>query len=244
MNRATTVAINPRSRQAKPSQTPQVRQDQRSKRIVIVDDHPLLRKGLGRIINSSNSFAVCGEAGDARQALAVVRSTKPNLVIVDIGLPDGDGIELTKKIRAEFPKLPVLILSMHEEPLYAAQALRAGAQGYIVKQEAIEKIVEAVRKIFDGQRYVSAIVSKQIGTGSEHYEGRCSANRVRELTKRELEVLELIGTGHSIREIAQKLYLSRKTVETHRAHIKEKLNLQDARQVARFATQWIVEHVA
>ncbi len=212
---------------------------------MIVDDHPLLCKGLGRIINSSNSFTVCGEAGDARQALAVVRSTKPNLVIVDIGLPDGNGIELTKKIRAEFPKLPVLILSMHEEPLYAARALRAGAQGYIVKQEAIEKIVEAVRKIFDGQRYVSAIVSKQIGTGSEHDEEPCSANRVRELlTKRELEVLELIGEGHSIREIAQKLYLSRKTVETHRAHIKEKLNLQNARQVARFATQWVVEHVA
>jgi DNA-binding NarL/FixJ family response regulator len=211
---------------------------------VIVDDHPLLRKGLGRIINSSNSLTVCGEAGDARQALAVIRSTKPNLVIVDIGLPDGNGIELTKKIRAEFPKLPVLILSMHEEPLCAARALRAGAQGYIVKQEAIEKIVEAVRKIFDGQRYVSAIVSKQIGTGSEHDGEPCSADRVRELTTRELEVLELIGEGHSIREIAQKLYLSRKTVETHRAHIKEKLNLQNARQVARFATQWVVEHVA
>jgi DNA-binding NarL/FixJ family response regulator len=244
MNRANTATINPRSRQAKPSQAPPVRQDRRLKRIVIVDDHPLLRKGLGRIINSSNSFTVCGEAGDGRQALAIIRSTKPNLVIVDIGLPDGNGIELTKKIRTEFPKLPVLILSMHEEPLYAARALRAGAQGYIVKQEAIERIVEAVRKIFDGQRYVSAMVSKQIGTGSEHDEELCSANRVRELTERELEVLELIGKGHSIREIAQKLHLSRKTVESHRAHIKEKLNLRNARQVARFATQWVAEHVA
>jgi DNA-binding NarL/FixJ family response regulator len=212
---------------------------------VIVDDHPVLRKGLGRIINSSNTFTVCGEAGDAREALAVVRSTKPNLVIVDIGLPDDNGIELTKKIRADFPKLPVLILSMHEEPLYAAQALRAGAQGYIVKQEAIEKIIEAVRKIFDGQRYVSKLVWKQISPGSEHDEEElCGASRVRKLSERELEVLGLIGKGHSVCEIAQKLCLSRKTVETHRAHMKQKLNLQNARQVARFATRWVAEHVA
>jgi DNA-binding NarL/FixJ family response regulator len=244
MTCADTGAINPQSRPAKPSQAPRGRQDRRLKRIVIVDDHPLLRKGLGRIINSSNGFSVCGEAGDARQALAVVHSTKPNLVIVDIGLPDGNGIELTKKIRADFPKLPVLILSMHEEPVYAARALRAGAQGYIVKQEAIEKIVEAVRKTFGGQRYVSTMVSKQIGMGSVHDAELCGANQVCELTERELEVLGLIGKGRSIGEIAQNLYLSRKTVETHRVHIKKKLNLRNARQVGRFATQWVAEHVA
>jgi two-component system, NarL family, response regulator FusR len=211
---------------------------------MLVDDHPLLRKGLGRIINLSSDFSVCGEAGTAEEALAIIRRTKPDLVIVDIGLPDCNGIELTKKIRAEFPRLRVLILSMHEEPLYAVQALRAGAQGYIVKQEAIEKIMNALREISEGRRYVTAAISKQMITELEPGLQPQCAHRLRDLSEREREVLGLIGKGDSIPEIARKLYLSRKTVETHRANIKGKLELQNAREVRRFAVEWIAEQPA
>jgi len=225
---------------AKPKLVAQ-RQDRReSKRIVIVDDHPVLRKGLGRIINSNDGFVVCGEAGEATDGMTLVRKEKPDLVIADIGLPGASGIELTKNIRAEFPRMPVLILSMHEEPLYAERALRAGAMGYIIKREAIEKIADAVRDVLSGRRYVSPAISQQLSAHSK--EG--AKTLIAELTDRELEVLELIGKGCEVRDIAKQLGLSPKTVETHRTHIKEKLNLKNARGVARFAVQWLAEQSA
>ena len=211
-----------------------------SRRIVIVDDHPVLRKGLGRIINSNDGFVVCGEAGEATDGMTLVRKEKPDLVIADIGLPGASGIELTKNIRAEFPRMPVLILSMHEEPLYAERALRAGAMGYIIKREAIEKIADAVRDVLSGRRYVSPAISQQLSAHSK--EG--AKTLIAELTDRELEVLELIGKGCEVRDIAKQLGLSPKTVETHRTHIKEKLNLKNARGVARFAVQWLAEQSA
>jgi DNA-binding NarL/FixJ family response regulator len=221
------------------------RQNRRqSKRIVIVDDHPVLRKGLGRIINSNDGFVVCGEAGEANEGMALIRREKPDLVIADIGLPGASGIELTKNIRTEFPDMPVLILSMHEESLYALRALRAGAAGYIVKQEAIEKIADALREVLNGRRYLSPAISQQLSTSSEAQAGTRSATPIAELTDRELEVLELIGKGREVREIAEQLRLSPKTVETHRTHIKEKLKLKNARGVARFAVQWLAEQSA
>jgi DNA-binding NarL/FixJ family response regulator len=207
----------------------------RVKRIVIVDDHPVLRKGLGRIINSHQGFVVCGEAGDATDGMALIRKERPDLVIVDIGLPGASGVELTKNVRSEFPQMPVLVLSMHEESLYALRALRAGATGYIIKQEAIEKIGDAVRKVLSGRRYLSPVISKQMMTNSEEE----SAGPIATLTDRELEILELIGKGREVRDIASQLRLSPKTVEAHRTHIKEKLNLENARQVARFAVEWV-----
>jgi len=211
-----------------------------AKRIVIVDDHPLFRKGLEQLIHSADGFAVCGEAASAAQAMDVLRQVKPDLVIVDISLPGANGVELIKNIRAELPKLPVLVLSMHDESLYALRALRAGAQGYVMKQEALEKVIDAIREILAGRPYLSAAMSGKLIT--RYAEGGESRSRATDkLSDRELEILELIGKGHDVRDIAEELHLSPKTVETHRAHIKEKLDLKNARQVARFAVQWVVQ---
>ena len=208
------------------------------KRIVIVDDHPLFRKGLEQLINSSDdAFKICGEAGDAAEGMSVIRQLSPDLVIVDLSLPGANGIELIKNIRAEFPKLPVLILSMHDESLYALRGLRAGAQGYVMKQEALENVIIAIREVLAGRPYLSHDMSAKLITNFASGSNR--GNPTDKLSDRELEILELIGKGRDVREIADALHISAKTVETHRAHIKEKLNLKNARQVTRFAVQWI-----
>ncbi len=173
-----------------------------AKRIVIVDDHPLFRKGLEELIHSDGAFAVCGEAGNASEAMGVIRKLDPDLVIVDLSLPGANGIELIKNIRAEFPKLPILVLSMHDESLYALRALRAGAEGYVMKHEAMANVIQAIHEVFSGRPYLSPAMAAQVIT-------------------------------------TNRLHLSPKTVETHRAHIKEKLQLKNARQVVRFAVQWI-----
>jgi DNA-binding NarL/FixJ family response regulator len=210
----------------------------KAKRIVIVDDHPLFRKGLEQLINSSDdAFHICGEAGDAAEGMTVIRQLKPDLAIVDLSLPGANGIELIKNIRAEFSKLPVLILSMHDESLYALRALRAGAQGYVMKQEALENVVVAIREVLAGRPYLSTEMSAQLITNFAS--GSKESNPTDKLSDRELEILELIGKGRDVREIAKALHISAKTVETHRAHIKEKLNLKNARQVTRFAVQWL-----
>ena len=210
----------------------------KSKRIVIVDDHPLFRKGLEQLINSSNDgFHICGEAGDAAEGMSRIRELKPDLVILDLSLPGANGIELIKNIRAEFTKLPVLILSMHDESLYALRALRAGAQGYVMKQEALESVIGAIREVLAGRPYLSTDMSaKLINNYASGSTGQ--TNPTDKLSDRELEILELIGRGRDVHEIAKALHISRKTVETHRAHIKEKLSLKNAREVARFAVQW------
>ena len=214
----------------------------KSKRVLIVDDHPVLRKGLGRLIDSKNEFSVCGEAGDAAEALDLIRKLEPDLAIVDISLPGINGIELTKTIRKEFPKLSVLILSVHEEQLYALRALRAGAMGYIVKQDAIENITAALREVSQGRRYISAVLAG-IATNPDVELGD-GADPAAILSDRELEIFELIGNGHEVREISNALGLSPKTVETHRTNIKDKLKLKNARHVARLAVQWTSEHSA
>src|SRR5438034_7813673 len=208
-----------------------------AKRIVIVDDHPLFRKGLEQLIHSDGAFAVCGEASNASEAMDVIRKLVPDLAIVDISLPGANGIELIKNIRAEFPKLPVLILSMHDESLYALRGLRAGAQGYVMKQEALENVIIAIREVLAGRPYLSHDMSAKLITNFASGSNR--ADPTDRLSDRELEILELIGKGRDVHEIARALHISTKTVETHRAHIKEKLNLKNARQVTRFAVQWI-----
>ena len=211
-----------------------------AKRIVIVDDHPLFRKGLEQLINSHEGLAVCGDAAKAGEAMDVVRKIKPDLVIVDLSLPGAHGLELIKNIRAEFPKLPILVLSMHDESLYALRALRAGAQGYVMKQEALENVIHALHEVFAGRPYLSAAMSSEVIVKFAHgASGGPKKDVLEQLSDRELEVLELIGKGRDVREIAADLHLSPKTVETHRSHIKEKLKLNNARQVARFAVQWV-----
>src|SRR5438874_11436749 len=210
-----------------------------AKRIVIVDDHPLFRKGLEQLIHSDGTFAVCGEAGSAAEAMDVIRKLDPDLAIVDVRLPGANGIELIKNIRAEFPKLPILVLSMHDESLYALRALRAGAQGYVMKQEAMANVVQAIREVFNGRPYLSPAMAAQVITGYAQRRPEGETDAVDRLSDRELEILELIGKGNEVRQIAKLLHLSPKTVETHRSHIKDKLDLKNSREVARFALQWL-----
>lgn len=217
--------------------TKQAQQNQ--KKILLVDDHPVLRKGLVRLIDAKDEFTVCGEASTAADAMTLIRQQQPHLVIVDIGLPGTSGIELTKTIRAEFPKTPVLILSMHEEALYATRAMRAGALGYIVKQDAIDNIVTALREVLNGGRYLSPIIAAQMQTDGSSGEPHPTNDPMSLLTDREFEIFELIGKGHEVREISEALGVSPKTVETHRTNIKEKLKLKNARQVTRMAVQWL-----
>lgn len=213
---------------------------QRRKRgILVVDDHPLFRKGIVQMLTTEPDLEVCAEAETSQAALDLIRRTPLDLAIVDIGLHGStNGIELTKSIKAEKPLLPILILSMHDESLYADRALRAGASGYLMKREALDSVIAAVRTVLQGDIYVSAAMQKRmlaehIGVGTA---GRSALNR---LTDRELEVFQLIGEGTEVREIARKLHVSPKTVEAHRAHIKEKLDMKNAREVARFATTWV-----
>src|SRR5207237_1366794 len=177
-----------------------------AKRIVIVDDHPLFRKGLEQLIHSDGAFAVCGEAGSAAEAMSVIRKIKPDLAIVDLSLPGANGIELIKNIRAEFSKLPVLILSMHDESLYALRALKAGAQGYVMKQEALENVMIAIREVFAGRPYLSPDMSAKLITNFA--KGADESNPTHKLSDRELEILELIGKGRDVGEIAQALHIS------------------------------------
>jgi DNA-binding NarL/FixJ family response regulator len=210
-----------------------------AKRIVIVDDHPLFRKGLEQLIHSDGAFAVCGEAGNAAEAMEVIRELDPDLAIVDLSLPGANGIELIKNIRAEFSKLPILVLSMHDESLYALRALRAGAEGYVMKHEAMANVIQAIHEVFSGRPYLSPAMASQIITKFAQGRSQGEVDATERLSDRELEILELIGKGNEVPQIAKTLHLSPKTVETHRAHIKEKLNLANARQVARFAVQWV-----
>ena len=209
------------------------------KRIVIVDDHPLFRKGLEQLIHSEDGFAVCGEANNAPEAMDVIRKLNPDLAIVDLSLPGANGIELIKNIRAEFSKLPILVLSMHDESLYALRALRAGAEGYVMKHEAMANVIQAIREVFSGRPYLSPAMAAQVITKFAHRQAEGEADAVERLSDRELEILELIGKGNDVRQIAKLLHLSPKTVETHRSHIKDKLDLKNSREVARFALQWL-----
>src|SRR4029453_17833904 len=215
-----------------------------AKRIIIVDDHPLFRKGLEELIQSDDSFAVCGEAGNAAEAMEMIRKLNPELAIVDLSLPGANGIELIKNIRAEFPKLPILVLSMHDESLYALSALRAGADGYVMKHEAMSNVVHAIHEVFNGRPYLSPAMAAQVITKFAHRQAEGEADAVERLSDRELEILELIGKGQEVRQIAKQLNLSPKTVETHRAHIKDKLDLKNSREVARFAPPWLSTRAA
>lgn len=207
-------------------------------RIVIVDDHPIVRQGLAQLIEQEDDLHICGQAEDAHEAMRAIRQLNPDLVIVDISLRTTSGIDLIKDIKAQFPTLPVLTLSMHDEALYAERALRAGARGYIMKQEAPAEVVAAIRRVLAGTTYVSQGMAAKMVSKIVTGPGEKGASLVDRLSDRELEVFRLIGEGYGTREMAEKLYLSVKTIETYRAHIKEKLNLQDANQLLRAAIRW------
>jgi DNA-binding NarL/FixJ family response regulator len=208
-------------------------------KILVVDDHPIIREGLVRLVDDEQDLAICGQADDAPEALKAISETKPDVVVVDISLKNSSGIELMKSIKAQYPKLPVLILSMHNEALYAERALRAGAMGYIMKQEASEKLLAAIRHVLVGQIYVSDKVSKRLIRKLARGKTDMVASPIDSLSDRELEVFHLIGQGYGTSQIAEKLYLSIKTIETYRTHIKEKLNLTNSRELLQYAIQWV-----
>lgn len=208
------------------------------KRILVVDDHPIIRQGLALMLNREADLVVCGEAEDATGAMLVMASARPDILIVDISLNGPDGLDLLKNIRTTHPALPVLILSMHDESIYAERALRAGANGYIMKQEATEKVLVAIRRILNGEIYVSERIANKM---LKHYitgAGGLKNSSISDLSDRELEVFRLIGEGHGTRQIAEELHLSIKTVESYQAHIKDKLSLRSARELMQHAIQW------
>jgi len=208
--------------------------------VLVVDDHPVFRKGVVQLLSDEPDIEVRAQAGTSAEALDAIRHNDIDLAVVDISLEGGpNGIELTKSIRAERPRLPVLVLSMHDETLYAERALRAGARGYVMKREALDQFITAVRTVLRGEIFISPSMSNRMVYDHIHG-GDYSRSPVDRLSDRELEVLQLIGKGHEVRDIAKGLHLSAKTVEAHRAHIKEKLNLANAREVARFATNWLM----
>ncbi len=212
--------------------------ERQKNRILIVDDHPIVRKGLAQLIDQEPDLVVAGEAEDADGALEFLKRDMPDLAIVDISLQGVDGIELIKKMKARYPDLPVLVVSMHDESLFAERALRVGAKGYIMKQEAIGKMMEAIRKVLKGELYLSERVSENIVKKfiSGRTEGLQSPIEV--LSDRELEVFQLIGQGLGTRRIADQLHVSVKTVETYRANIKQKMHLKDGIELLKHAVQW------
>ena len=208
------------------------------KRIVLIDDHPIMRHGLAQLIRGEDGLDVIGEAGSAREGLEVVGRLKPDLAVIDLTLPDKNGLELVKDIRALHPATQCIVLSMHDETLYGERALRAGARSYVMKEAAADHLVTAIHKVISGGLYVSESLNARMleqVTGA----ARSKATGMDALTDRELEILALIGKGVATKIIASQLSISARTVEAHRAHIKEKLGMTDGAALVRYAVQWV-----
>jgi DNA-binding NarL/FixJ family response regulator len=211
----------------------------KQKKILLVDDHPLMRRGQADLLSREKDFVVCGEAGTAREAMEAIAKLNPDLVLVDMSLPDKDGLELIKDIQALHPGLPVLAMSMQDESLYAARVLRAGGRGYLMKAEGPERLAAAIRTVLSGQVALSPRMSAKILESMVGPSGKTGAGPEAKLSDRELEVMRLFGEGWSTEEIATRLHLSPKTVDVHRAHIKEKLELKTTPEFQRFAIRWV-----
>ncbi len=212
-------------------------------RVLIVDDHPAVREGLALRISRQADLEVCGEAADVADAVRLVSSTHPDVAVIDISLKTGDGIDLIKRIKARDASVRMLVWSMHSEALYAERALRAGAMGYINKEHATDRIIEAIRRVLDGRVYLSEhiadrLLHRAVGRASQSVEGE----PVESLSDRELEVFQLIGQGLDTHQIAERMRLSPKTVETYRSRIKEKLNLLRGAELMQRAVQWSMEN--
>ncbi len=213
------------------------------KRIFLVDDHAILRQGLANVLNQQSNLVVCGEASDPAEAMMSIEHLQPDLALIDVSLRLGDGLELLKDLRARQPRLLTLMLSMHDEALYAERALRAGARGYVMKLEKIDRLLLAINRVLSGAIYVSDQVAAQAvrrlaDGGVSHEPEETSDAYVERLTDRELQVFRLIGRGLGTRLIAETLHLSRKTIESHREHIKAKLGLKNGSELIQRAIQW------
>lgn len=209
------------------------------KQLLIVDDHPMMRTGLAQLIGNTPDLKVGAEADNASQALQAVAGRNFDLILLDISLPDKNGVELIKDIQALKPGLPVLVVSMHDELLYAERVLRAGGRGYIMKQEGGKKFLQAIRQVLAGSIYVSDKMSARILEGFSGQRAATAADPVRRLSDREFEVFQMIGRGKGTRDIAELLHLSVKTVEVHRANLKKKLELRTAHDLVHYAIRWM-----
>jgi len=212
----------------------------KSKRTVfVIDDHPIVREGLTQLINREPDLTVCGTAEDIYEALKAMQTLKPDIALADISLKGADGIELIKNLKIRMPALPVLVLSIHDESIYAPRALRAGARGFIMKQEATENVLLALRRVLSGEIYLSKRMANKMLQQFVGAPGTAQKFSIDRLSDRELEVFRLIGQGHGTRRIAEELRLSVKTVESYREHIKEKMTLSDASELVQHAIQWL-----
>ena len=208
-------------------------------RILLVDDHAVVRFGIAQLLNREPDMTVCGEEEDASKALGAIGTVKPNLVIADISLKDSSGLELMRNIKAQYAGLPVLVVSSHDESIYAEIAFRAGALGYLMKEEALDKIIMAIRRVLSGAIYVSdSLAAKML---QQQIRGQTNINEspVKDLSDRELEVFQLIGQWKTTRDIAEELHLSVKTIEYYREQIKRKLSLKNAAELTQRATAWV-----
>ena len=213
-------------------------------KVLLVDDHPILRAGLSKLINQEADMLVCGEAEDGPKGFDLVGKLHPDVVVVDVSLKGGNGIELIKNLKASHPDLPMLVLSMHDETLYAERALRAGSRGYIMKEEAIEQVLVGIRKVLAGEIFLSERMKDRMLQQMAGNKGKVASSPIELLTDREIEVFRLIGEGHSTRQIAGELHLSVRTVEAYREYIKVKLNLKNAIELAQHAFQWVHHEAA
>jgi DNA-binding NarL/FixJ family response regulator len=214
------------------------------KRILIVDDHPMMRHGIAQLIGAELDLAVCGEAENARDAFDVVGILKPDLVLADISLPGKNGLEMLKDFQAMMPDLPVLVVSSHDETFYAERVLRAGGRGYIMKQEGGQKLMLAIRQVLSGKIYVSEAISAGILEMFSSNRAPSESSPMEKLTDREFEIFQLVGQGQGTKDIAHKLHLSAKTVDVHRANIKNKLKLGSAPELIHYAVRWTESHAA
>ncbi len=219
-------------------QESQSKTERNKRKVLIVDDHPVVRDGLTSLINHEDDLYVCGQTGQAHQALGLITELKPDVVIVDITLGDSDGIELTKDIKARHAKLPVIVLSMHDESIYAERVLHAGARAYLMKDAISDKIITAIRTVLSGEIYVSDTMAKKLlrKLAGNHVDAIKSP--INNLTDREFEVFRWIGQGYKSSKIAKRMHLSVKTVETYCARIKEKLDLANAAELLQYAIKW------
>jgi len=209
------------------------------KRILLVDDHPMLRAGLAQLINNQADMQACGEAGNPTEAFDQLSKCQPDLILTDLTMPGRSGIEFIKDLLALHPERPILVISMHDEMIYAERLLRAGARGYVMKESGGENLLAAIRHVLSGQVYLSARMASRILDGLSTHKPRGSSSPIERLSDREFEVFQLIGQGKSTRDIAEQLHLSPKTVDVHRAHIKEKLGLTNVTALVRHAVRWV-----
>jgi DNA-binding NarL/FixJ family response regulator len=223
--------------------TPPINRKPKTK-VLLVDDHPILRTGLRRMIDQESDMQVCGEAEDGPKAFELCGTLTPDIAVIDISLKGSNGIELVKNLKARYPELPTLVLSMHDESLYAERALRAGSRGYIMKEEAIEQVLVAIRRALLGEIFLSEKMKSRMIQQMASGKGKVVSSPIEQLTDRELEVFRLIGEGHSTRQIAGQLHLSVRTVEAYREYIKGKLNLKNATELVQHAFHWVHHEAA